>query len=95
MRGTKPDIDAPTYGPRADFRNSIYKLIRQALEQQKIIYHGSGDELREFIHVQDAAKSSVQILEPAYENTYITLTGREKMRYDDLLYMGVSGVGPR
>jgi UDP-glucose 4-epimerase len=75
------------YGPRADSRNSIYKLIRQALEQQKIIYHGSGDELREFIHVQDAAKSSVQILEPAYENTYITLTGREKMRYDDLLYM--------
>lgn len=75
------------YGPRADERNSIYKLIKQALEQGKIIYHGDGDELREFIHVQDAAKSSVRILSPEYENTYITLTGKEKMRYDELLYM--------
>lgn len=75
------------YGPRADMRNSIYKLIKQALEQGKIVYYGNGDELREFIHVRDAAKSSVKILDPEYENTYITLTGKEKMRYDELLYM--------
>jgi UDP-glucose 4-epimerase len=75
------------YGPRADDRNSIYKLIRQALGAGKIIYHGTGDELREFIHVKDAAQSSVKILESDYENTYITLTGKEKMRYADLLDM--------
>lgn len=75
------------YGPRADYRNSIYKLIRQALENGKIIYQGTGDEMREFIHVFDAAKSSVKILEPEYENTYITLTGKEKMRYAELLDM--------
>ena len=75
------------YGPRADERNSIYKLIRQAVKEEKIIYRGTGEEFREFIHVQDAAKSSVKILDPEYENTYITLTGREKMRYADLLEM--------
>ncbi len=75
------------YGPRADIRNSIYKLIRQAMENGKIIYHGTGDELREFIHVRDAAQSSVKILAPEYENQYITLTGNEKMRYKDLLEM--------
>ncbi len=75
------------YGPRADNRNSIYKLIQQALNEEKIIYHGTGDELREFIHVKDAAQSSVKILESDYENTYITLTGKEKMRYTDLLEM--------
>ena len=75
------------YGPRADERNSIYKLIQQAVKEGKITYRGTGEELREFIHVQDAAKSSVNILDPEYENTYITLTGREKMRYADLLEM--------
>lgn len=75
------------YGPRADERNSIYKLLKQALEQGKITYKGTGDELREFIHVSDAAQSSIEILKPEYENTYITLTGKEKMRYADLLEM--------
>jgi len=75
------------YGPRTDERNSIYKLIRQAVKEGKITYQGTGEELREFIHVQDAAQSSIKILLPEYENTYITLTGREKMRYVDLLDM--------
>jgi len=75
------------YGPRADERNSIYKLIQQAVKESKITYQGTGEELREFIHVQDAAQSSIKILEPEYENSYITLTGREKMRYADLLDM--------
>jgi len=75
------------YGPRADDRNSIYKLILEAVQKGKITYEGTGDELREFIHVQDAAKSSVKVMRPEYENKYITLTGREKMRYSDLLEM--------
>ncbi len=75
------------YGPRADKRNSIFKLITQAMSEGKITYHGTGDELREFIHVQDAACSSVEILDEKYENQHITLTGKEKMRYIDLLEM--------
>jgi len=75
------------YGPRADEHNSIYNLISQAVKEGKIIYHGTGEEQREFIHVQDAAQNSVKILEPEYENTYITLTGKEKMPYSDLLEM--------
>ncbi len=75
------------YGPRSDQRNSIYKLIKQGLENGKIVYHGTGEELREFIHVWDAAQSSVKVLGSEYENQYITLTGNEKMRYKDLLEM--------
>jgi UDP-glucose 4-epimerase len=75
------------YGPRADERNSIYKLIFQALKKGKITYKGTGDELREFIHVRDAAQSSAKILDAEYENACITLTGMEKMRYADLLEM--------
>lgn len=75
------------YGTRADERNSIFRLIRQALERGNITYYGSGDELREYIHVQDAATISVQVLDAEFENQHIILTGNEKMRYRDLLDM--------
>jgi UDP-glucose 4-epimerase len=75
------------YGTRSDKRNSIYKLIQQAVQDGKIVYRGTGDEVREFIHVQDAAQVSVVILQPEFENQNIILTGTEKMRYIDLLEM--------
>jgi UDP-glucose 4-epimerase len=75
------------YGERADSRNSIYKIIDQALTAKKITYHGTGDELREFIHVKDAAEGSVQILDTSFENQHIILTGTQTMRYKDLLEM--------
>jgi UDP-glucose 4-epimerase len=82
------------YGARADERNSIFRMIQQALRDGKITYHGTGDELREFIHVCDAAEISVKVLEPEYENQYITMTGNEKMRYHDLLDMVREMIGP-
>jgi UDP-glucose 4-epimerase len=75
------------YGTRTDERNSIYRLIQLALKDGCITYHGTGEELREFIHVRDAAEISVKILEPEFANQHITLTGNEKMRYHDLLEM--------
>lgn len=75
------------YGTRADERNSIHRLLRQALRDKRIAYHGTGEEVREYIHVEDAARISVQILDPVYENERIMLTGTEKMRYADLLQM--------
>lgn len=75
------------YGERADERNSIYRMIREALSTGKIVYHGTGNELREYIHARDAAASSVNILQPEYENQHIILAGNQTMRYQDLLEM--------
>jgi UDP-glucose 4-epimerase len=75
------------YGTRADARNSIFSIIHQSLDEGKIVYHGTGEELREYIHVRDAAQISHQILDPEFENQCITLTGNEKIRYRDLLEM--------
>jgi len=73
------------YGDRADERNSIYKLLKDAILTKKITYKGEGDEIREFIHVRDAAQSSVDILDKKYENQNIILTGTEKFTYVQLL----------
>ena len=46
---------------------------------------GTGEELREYIHVEDAARLSVQILEPQFANEQVVLTGHHPMRYADVL----------
>lgn len=75
------------YGGRADNRNMVYRFLYQALTEEKITYYGTGDEQREFIHVEDAAKTSVEILGKEYENECIILTGRQSMRMKDFLIM--------
>jgi UDP-glucose 4-epimerase len=75
------------YGRRANERNGIYRLLRQALQKQRIEYEGSEDAMREYIHVTDAAKLSVQILDEAYANRHMILTGQERMAVKNLLRM--------
>lgn len=75
------------YGKRADARNGIYRLLKEALTEKKIKYPGTGQELREYIHVTDAAESSVEILDEQYSNQHIMLTGNEKLKSEDLLKM--------
>lgn len=73
------------YGPRADERNFIHKTIKQALADGKIIREGDGEEIREYIHVYDAAKSSVEILSDEFRNQYVIITGNQQMKVKDLL----------
>ncbi|MDY6906214.1 MAG: NAD(P)-dependent oxidoreductase [Thermodesulfobacteriota bacterium] len=75
------------YGRRANPGNSIYRYLKEALTTGKITYHGSGDEQREFIHVEDAARASADILSPEFANQHIILTGQRAMRYKDFLEM--------
>jgi len=73
------------YGPRADQRNSIYRYLRQALIDKRIVASGTGEELREYIHVRDAARLSVEILDPKYANTRMIITGHQSICFRDLL----------
>lgn len=75
------------YGRRADNRNSIYNLLKSALIDNKIVYKGTGEELREYIHVRDASNISADILDERYENQDIIITGNEKFKYSDILKM--------
>ena len=75
------------YGPRADDHNSIRRYLKQALHERRIILLGTGDEVREYIHVKDAARSSVRVLTDEYRNDHVVITGHHPMRYRDLLTM--------
>ena len=75
------------YGPRADDRNFVYRVIQQALTEGKIEREGDGEEIREYIHVLDAAKGSVDILSEEFENQHVILAGQQQMKIKDLLMM--------
>ena len=73
------------YGSRANDRNSIYRYLKQALIEKKIVVSATGEERREYIHVRDAAKLSVEILDPKFANLHVTLTGHRSIYFKDIL----------
>ncbi|WP_094229100.1 NAD-dependent epimerase/dehydratase family protein [Methanolobus psychrotolerans] len=75
------------YGPRADERNWIFRILKQAITEEKITREGDGEELREYIHVEDAARCSVDILSKEYENEYVILTGYQQLKIRNLMVM--------
>ena len=75
------------YGRRSDKRNGIYRMLHEAVAHHSITYKGSGDAMREYIHVEDAARMSVQILAPEFANRHMILTGQEKLRIKDVMTM--------
>jgi UDP-glucose 4-epimerase len=75
------------YGPRANKFNFIDRIINQALLDKKIIREGNGQELREYIHIIDAARASVEILDQDFKNSNIIITGSKSVRISDMLLM--------
>lgn len=75
------------YGPRSDQSNGLWRVVRRALESGKVSYEGSAEAMREYIHVEDAARASVAALNDDFCNQHVVLTGQEPMRVMDLLKM--------
>ena len=75
------------YGTRANQGNAIRSFLFQGLNKEKIVYPGSGDEVREYINVKDAARLSVDILAPKYKNQHLVVTGHHSMKSKDMLEM--------
>lgn len=75
------------YGPHSDSSNSVYNYLKEALLKGKIQAVGSGEEVREYIDVRDAADICVEVLEDKYEGETLILTGHHRMRLVELLEM--------
>jgi len=75
------------YGPRADETNGLRRIVRAALKDGKLRYEGNSDSMREYIHVEDAARASVHALNDDFKNESVVLTGQETMRVLDMLRM--------
>ena len=75
------------YGPRANEFNFISNILHQALKNNKIVRRGDGKEIREYIHVKDAVRLSVDALDDKFKNKHLIITGNQQIRVKDLLIM--------
>lgn len=75
------------YGPRASDANGVYRLLRQALDAGSIRHVGHPDDSREYVHVEDAARLSVDALADEFADQRLVITGHHPMRLRDLFTM--------
>lgn len=75
------------YGPRAQEWNGLKKYVNQVIRNKKLNYSGTGSERREYIHVKDAARLSVDILDDRHKNQAITVTGNQVLNSNELIDM--------
>ncbi len=83
------------YGPRADERNSVYRYLRSALMDHRVLCPGTGEEIRDYIHVRDAARLSMEILKSQYRNQHIIISGHHPIRFLDMVKMVQEILGKR
>lgn len=83
------------YGPRADATNGVYRLLRTAMAEGRISYSGAPGDIREYIHVEDAARLSVDVLDPTFIGEHVMLTGASPTRAEDLFTMFQEILGRR
>jgi UDP-glucose 4-epimerase len=81
------------YGPRAGDKNFIYRTIKQAIVDKKIKIGYESDEKRDFIHIYDAARMSVDILKEEYKNTHVMLTGYQHISRGELIQTIIEMLG--
>ncbi len=81
------------YGPRAQHWNGLRKFVSQVVKHSKLEHFGSGKERREYIHVHDAARLSLAVLDEVHKNTAITVTGSQVLNASELISMIFEIVG--
>jgi len=81
------------YGPRSQDWNGIKEFARQVVKNSALEYSGDGSEVREYIHVIDAAKLSVKALQGDFKNKSITITGQQTIKVSDMFSMLFEIVG--
>ena len=73
------------YGPRADADNAILRLVTQAIRDRRINFWGDGTEVREYIHIRDAAALSLDALDEVFAGQALHVTGRERLSTRELI----------
>jgi|TARA_B110000046_G_scaffold41162_1_gene45597 UDP-glucose 4-epimerase len=75
------------YGPRSDAHNGLWRIVKDALTTGVVKYEGNIESVREYIHVEDAARASVIALGEEFKNEHVVLTGHEALKVIDMLKM--------
>ena len=75
------------YGPNANEFNSISSIIESALSTKSIERSGDGEEIREYVFINDAAEMTYETLSEDYKNKHVFISGNQQIKVKDLLVM--------
>lgn len=76
------------YGREANHWNFINTVCRELLTTGKFHYTSSPEAVREYIHINDAARETIRIaLDPACANKAVLLTGHQRMKMKEFFEM--------
>lgn len=76
------------YSELSKDNNYLYNLVSQACSTGKILHHGDGQEVREYIHAADAAKLTAEVLSnESFKSQVIMLTGIERFKRIEIFQM--------
>jgi len=76
------------YGKESNHWNFIYRVCKELLTKGEYTYISSPNSVREYIHIQDAARESVRIAsDPEFENKTILITGHQRMKVTEFFEM--------
>ena len=73
------------YGPSAKQINLISRLINEALSFKEIHHYGTGEEVRQYIYVEDVVQAAATSIDKNYKNKKIILLGNERITISELM----------
>ena len=73
------------YGPGAKQINLISRLINEALSLKEIHHYGTGEEVRQYIYVEDVVQAAATSIDNNYKNKKIILLGNERITISELM----------
>ena len=73
------------YGSRSGKYNGINVIINTGIKKKELIYEGSKRAARKYIHVEDAVKACIKVIQKKYKNKYLTITGRHLVKIKNVL----------
>ena len=76
------------YGREPNHWNFLYTVLKQLLSDGKFTYYAPPDAVREYIHVNDAARESVNIARNSeFKNKAVLITGHQRMSMKEFFDM--------
>lgn len=73
------------YGPRAEESNAVQRMVQQAVDDGRIDFWGDGSEVREYIHIRDAAALAGDVVLPDYSGETLHITGQARISTREIL----------
>ena len=76
------------YGREPNHWNFLYTVLKKLLTEKEFTYYASPDAMREYIHINDAARESVNIAQSSeFRNKAVMITGHQKMSMKEFFDM--------